>query len=501
MSSPSPISARQRLLVTALLIAALSPLTAEAEKAPQPDPAPAAAPAPLAGFWEASIALPNDQALEVSFFIEQDAAGAWSGTISIPAQMVEGMALASVTVSGDALAWVMPLPGVPEAAWPRAAFTLSADREAATGTFTQGLAKLAITATASDPVKLRPQTPQPPFPYTSREVSFTSAADPKQPVKLTGTLTIPAGDGPHPAALLITGSGQQDRDETIFGHKPFWVIADHLSRHGVAVLRVDDRGTGASEAGDLRNATTLTFAADADAALDFLKAQAGVDPKRVGTVGHSEGGLISVVVAARRPDIAFSVLLAASTLPGLDILLRQNADIARAAGANEAQVAAIVDAQRAVLQAAIDGKDDAALLPLVAALLVAQTAYTATPLTLEQATAAAQPHLAPLRSPWMRTFLTLDARDHLPKIQTPILALNGTLDLQVAHDPNLGAIRDAAAASGNAAITTAALPDLNHLFQTAKTGQVSEYATIRETFAPAALKRLSDWIPAQPPLP
>jgi uncharacterized protein len=483
-----------------------TPRVAEAKKKmPVVEPAVEPVKAAPPSFWEASMTLPQDQKLEFNFFIDQDPSGAWVGTISIPAQLVDGMPLADVSLSGDTLTWAMPLPKVPAAAWPKASLTLTPDRAKATGTFTQSGMSFPLTAAASDPLKLRPQTPQPPFPYTSREVSIPNLSDPKAPITLTGTLTVPPGKGPHPAVLLITGSGQQDRDESIFGHKPFWVLADHLSRHGVAVLRVDDRGKGGSTMGDLANATTLTFATDADAALDFLKTQPDIDAARLGTIGHSEGGLISILLAARREDIAFSVLLAASALPGFDILLRQNADTFRAQGASEEAVQAVVDAQRVSLQSVIDHKDEATQLAALTAVIRAQSAASIPAPPTQPSDAdfaeAAKLHLKALQSPWIYTFLTLDPRAHLPKIKTPVLALNGTLDTQVAHEPNLAAIRDGLAAAHNTHLTTHALPNLNHLFQTATTGHLSEYATIRETFSPAALTLISDWLAAQAKLP
>lgn len=452
------------------------------------------------GFWEAEVTLPKDQKLAFSFVLTQDAGGQWTGQISIPAQMVEGMALSNISLVGSTLRWSMPLPGAPETAWPRVELDVSADQKTAKGSFTQGMMAFTLTAKASDIKVWRPQTPAAPFPYTSREVTFENAADPADKIKITGTLTIPAGAGPHPVALLVTGSGAQDRDETVFGHKPFWVIADHLSRNGIAVLRVDDRGVGGTSPGDPAKATTTTFATDAAAGLDFLKTQPEIDPKRIGVIGHSEGGTIAILLAAQRTDLAFAVLLAGSALPGFDILLQQNADIARAQGVPEDNIKAIVEAQRASFTAIRDNADISVRRAALREVLKQQFLAAGPDAAPNDAEldAAVEAHAAGLESPWMKTFLVLDPRESLSKITTtPVLALNGTLDTQVAHEQNLAAIREGLTKAGNPSFETHALPKLNHLFQTATTGHLSEYSTIRETFAPAALDLMTAWISAR----
>ncbi|MCC6525958.1 MAG: alpha/beta fold hydrolase [Polyangiaceae bacterium] len=337
----------------------------------------------------------------------------------------------------------------------------------------------------------RPQTPKPPFPYAARDVAYPNPADGST---LAGTLTVPEGAGPHPAVLLVTGSGAQDRDETIFGHKPFWVLADHLGRHGVAVLRVDDRGIGKTT-GDPTHATIETHATDVEAGLAFLKTQPDVDPKRLGLVGHSEGGIIAAVVAARSKDVAFVVSLAGTGLSGAEINPLQVEAILRAKGGmSEDGIRAIVAAQRAIMKLLATDASDAALDAAVNAAFAAAEQYAPGALGAKGTPAGRAAEVASLRSDWFRSFVKLDPASHWSRVTVPVLALVGDRDTQVPADPNLGAIAAALAKAGNHDAETEKLPGLNHLFQRAQTGLVDEYATLEETFAPAALERVTSFV-------
>jgi uncharacterized protein len=338
----------------------------------------------------------------------------------------------------------------------------------------------------------RPQTPQPPFPYESLDVEVENSAD---DVLLSGTLTIPHGTGPFPAAILVSGSGPQDRDEAIVGHRPFLVLADHLSRNGIAVLRYDDRGVGKST-GEFKLATTADFAADATAAFEFLKQRSQIDADAIGVIGHSEGGLVAPMVAAERPDVAFIVLLAGPGVNGEKILLSQGELILRSAGVNgQTEIRAQRILQTAMIDAVLRSKpgDDAAtlqqrVLKKLAASLPAESMED------EQVPKAVQAGIATLNTAWFKYFLQHEPGPVLRKVKCPVLALTGEKDVQVDPKLNLPAIRTALKAGGNSDFELLELTSLNHLFQTCRTGAVSEYSTIEETMAPAVLEQVAAWI-------
>jgi pimeloyl-ACP methyl ester carboxylesterase len=317
-------------------------------------------------------------------------------------------------------------------------------------------------------------------------------------VMLAGTLTTPPGAGPFPAAVLISGSGPNDRDETIFGHKPFLLLADTLTRRGVAVLRYDKRGIGHST-GHYAQATSADFAADAAAAVRYLRAQKIVDPKRIGLIGHSEGGLIAPLVASEHPtDIAFVVLLAAPGMTGEKILLAQAALIGKAEGATPAQMAQEHALQQAIFTVVkrepnpilAQAQVRAAVLKAVAALSPASKAKIADPAAYAQLESRQV-------SPWLRFFLTYDPAPALEKTRCPVLALDGSKDLQVPPAEDLALTSEALKSGGNTNVTVQELPNLNHLFQTCDTGSPSEYAKISETMAPSALAIIGDWVAGQ----
>ncbi|NJD20351.1 MAG: alpha/beta hydrolase, partial [Gemmatimonadetes bacterium] len=338
----------------------------------------------------------------------------------------------------------------------------------------------------------RPQHPKPPFPYRAEEV----AIPPGTPgVTLAGPLPLPQGTGPFPAVVLVSGSGPQDRDESLMGHKPFLVLADHLTRKGIAVLRYDDRGVGKST-GSFSTATSEDFAADALAAVAFLKARGDVGA--VGIAGHSEGGLIGPLAASRSADVAFLVMLAGPGLPGEEILYLQGDLIARAGGASEAQTAANRRIQEAMFGVVRTQPDStAAVTEMQHALqetLASLPADIRRAMEAELTPAALDAQIRQVNSRWFRFFLTYDPRPTLAKVRVPVLALNGALDLQVPAEANLREVEAALKRGGNADVTARLLPGLNHLFQTARTGSPSEYADITETMSPAALEAVSSWI-------
>jgi hypothetical protein len=337
----------------------------------------------------------------------------------------------------------------------------------------------------------RPQEPKPPFPYLIEDVKFTNE---KAGISLAGTLTIPQGEGPFPAVILITGSGAQNRNEELLGHKPFWVIADHLSRNGIAVLRYDDRGVGQSQ-GTPVNVTSGDFADDAEAALLYLRSRKEIRSGSVGFAGHSEGGLIASIVASKSSETAFAISLAGPGVPGDQIMNRQNMDISLLSGANEADVKKSISTNKklfSVLKKETDNKK--AEVKIAEVYKKALAKENKSPDEIDKALKQLNASLNPVSYDWFRYFILTDPAVYWKKVKCPVLALNGEKDLQVAADVNLPAIEKALKSGGNLKIKTMKFPELNHLFQHCKTGLPAEYGEIEETFAPEVLKIMSDWI-------
>ena len=411
-----------------------------------------------------------------------------TATIDVPEQNAVGMAVTKTTVIDTAVVFAIDSVG--------ATFTgkRSADGKTIVGTFTQAGQNLPLTLTRNDSpaILARPQLPKPPFPYHTEDVSYLN---PKTAgVTLAGTLSLPQGTGPFPVVLFITGSGPQDRDETVFGHKPFAVIADYLARRGIASLRVDDRGV-AKSTGDSSHCTSADFADDTRAGIAYLKTRKEIDPKQLGLIGHSEGGLIAPMVAANNPDVAFIVLLAGTGVTGDAIIVEQRAAIDKATGVTPV-VAAQNKAILAKLLAVVKNTTDST--QVGTALQSAVDTEVAKLSAKEQQTIKAQlvPIVAMFASPWIGYFVRCDPAPVLQSLSCPVLALNGSLDLQVLPKQNLPPIEAALKKANNKDVTIRELPNLNHLFQHTKTGSPMEYATNTETFAPEALAILGDWIAA-----
>jgi pimeloyl-ACP methyl ester carboxylesterase len=362
------------------------------------------------------------------------------------------------------------------------------------GQFKQAGASFSLTLNrVSKPQTLnRPQEPKPPFPYDEEEVSYENKRD---GVKLAGTLTLPRGKASSPAVILITGSGPQNRNEELLGHKPFLVLADFLTRQGVAVLRVDDRGVGGST-GSVPDSTGENFAADVLAGIEFLKGRKGINPKQIGLIGHSEGGLVAPLVASQSNDVAFIVLLAGPGLPGEEILYLQGALILKANGATAEALARQRAGQEMMFSILKQEKDNTVAEKKMREGFDKQMAG-ANEAEKTQANQSFEAQIKMVLSPWFRYFLTYDPRPTLARVKCPVLALNGANDLQVPAPENLREIDAALKAAGNKDVTVMRLSKLNHLFQTSETGSLSEYVKIEETFAPVALKTIGDWILAR----
>ena len=369
--------------------------------------------------------------------------------------------------------------------------TLSKNGTELTGQWTQGGVLPLDFKRGTDASQLalnRPQTPKKPYPYAEEEVSYENKQD---HVKLAATLTLPPGRGPFPAVVLITGSGAQDRNESLLSHQPFLVLADYLTRRGIAVLRADDRGVGGTGKGG-PNDTTENYAADALAGVEFLKTRKEINAKQIGLVGHSEGGMAAPMAAVKSPDVAFIVLMAGPGIPGDKLLAKQISLIASAECAKEVENS-LAEGQN-LMTTVLHEKDDAVARQKLND--AAAKRGEAVKKKIDSQLARADAQNAVWATPWFRYFLSYDPRPTLLKVRVPVLAINGEKDLQVPAQEDLEAIDQALKAAGNKDYKIVLLPNLNHLFQTTKTGAPSEYAEIEETIAPVALQTIGDWIVA-----
>ena len=429
--------------------------------------------------------------LRIVFNIKQEGT-AYSATMDSPDQGAKGIPVSSVSLHGDSLHL--------EVAVANGSFggKLTSDTTIE-GTWNQGPANLPLTLTkttkAIEPRK-RPQTPKSPFAYRSEEVEYDHSG---KSVHLAGTFTYPSTGNHFPVAILISGSGQQDRDETIFEHKPFAVIADYLTNKGYAVLRVDDRGTGKST-GVVQHATSEDFAKDVEAGIAYLKKRPEVDTNRIGLIGHSEGGHIASMLAGRRKDIAFIVLLASPGVKGLDLLAEQNVAVLTSSGVSAKAAESYKSLFTQVADAAITNNADVANQKAFQAY---DNWKTTTPqqyrdeLGIKDDNAAKEMLHAQIEgfsSPWMKYFLQGDASQFLRKTSAAVLALNGEKDIQVLPHQNLPGIIKALEQSKSKVYFTKVMPGLNHLFQKCSKCTVQEYQELEETFSPDALAEIGNWL-------
>lgn len=453
-----------------------------------------AAPLDLTGIWQGVLKVGGIE-LRLVIKVSKTAGDQYTATLDSPDQGAKDIPASLVSfINGDVKIEVKVILG---------AFTgKMSDDNTITGEWKQGGAALPLIMkrVAKEPeAPRRPQEPQKPYPYRDEEVSYDNV---KAGIKLAGTLTLPNSAGPFPAAILISGSGPQDRNEALLGHKPFLVLADYLTRQGIAVLRFDDRGAGKST-GEFAKATSADFATDVLAGVEYLKTRKEINPKQIGLIGHSEGGLIAPMVAAQSSEVAFIILMAGPGITGEEILYFQGALIARANGAMETAIAKNLALQKKMFAVLKAEKDDAAaerkLQPLWAQALAAMTDDEKKALEVTGASPDSlfKIQAKQLLSPWFRYFLFYNPQSTLQKVKCPVLAINGEKDLQIPPKENLAAIEKALKAGGNKNFTAKELPGLNHLFQTAQTGAPAEYAKIEETISPAALQTMGDWILAQ----
>ncbi|HEX8530491.1 MAG TPA: alpha/beta fold hydrolase [Cytophagales bacterium] len=443
------------------------------------------------GSWAGQLQLPG-AALRLVLHVKAAAAGAYTATLDSPDQGARGIPATRVIWKNDSLLLEVGSIGGAYAG------KLDADSLVLRGQWRQGGQGLPLNLRKTDAAALAPkrdQNPKKPYPYREEEVSYASTA---AGVTLAGTLTLPEGKGPFPAVLLITGTGPQNRDEELMGHQPFLVLADYLTRRGIAVLRVDDRGVGKST-GDFGAATSRDFADDALAGVNFLKSRKDIRPRQIGLVGHSEGGLIAPLVSTRSKDIAFMVLMAGPGVAGEAIIQRQTELIMKANGMAPEGIQSSLDLQARLFEILRQEPDAArAEAKMTAAVQQATAAMTDAQKQASGLSGEGPRMLAKrLNTPWFRFFLSYDPKPTLRQVKVPVLAVNGEKDLQVTPRENLAAIAAALKEGGNRQVQTQELPGLNHLFQTAQTGSPAEYAQIEETIAPAALQPVGDWIAGQ----
>lgn len=450
----------------------------------------------FSGTWNGTLKVAGD--LRLVLHVTQLQNGLYAGTVDSPDQNVSGIKCDKVEVNtnieGNATL----------------NFTITKIKVSYTGkllndsilsgTFTQGVDvpldfhRSDIPFTAKNII--RPQTPKPPFPYKNEEVIYNADS-----LQYGGTITIPQGNGPFPAILLITGSGAQDRDETIFNHKPFAVIADVLTRDGFVVLRVDDRGVDSST-GNFVTSTTEDFAKDVNASLDYLKRRPEVNDKKIGLLGHSEGAMIAPMVASQRKDVKFIVLMAAPGVKIIDLMTEQNAAVLRSTGVELNVVENFKPVYRQIVTAIINAPDSATARQNTIQIL--NDWYTKTDtatlhaLGFNSAIAKeqyAKAMTAVYSSAWFKYFMQFDPQPYLSDLKkVKVLALNGSRDIQVVSQQNLPAVTAALKQGRTKNFETKELPGLNHLFQTCNKCTVAEYGELQETIAPVALQTITDWL-------
>ena len=429
--------------------------------------------AQIEGYWKGEIDL-GVQKLETAFDIKSIENG-YSATFDVPAQGAYDMPVDEVSFQNGQLQLKMNAMD--------ASYSGTLKDSSIEGNFTQrgmtfplNLAK----AEKKEQKKARPQDPQPPFDYHIEEVTFVNE---KEGNTLVGTLTIPKGEGPFPAMVLVSGSGQQDRDEELMNHRPFWVIADYCALHGIAVLRYDDRGIGGSE-GEVKNATSMDFSYDAEAAFDYLRNRKEIDATKVGILGHSEGGIINFMVSARRPEVAFLVSLAGPSVNGIEVLKEQQAAILRASGMSEEMVQFSGNANAQMFDI-IEASNNRVEADSLLRQLLKGWGYN------EELT---EQTVGQMVSPWMYYFLKYDPTEAIIKTNCPALLLNGSKDLQVIASQNLPAYEKIIADNGKTNLILHELPDLNHLFQHCETGSPNEYFEIEETISPEVLEMIVGFV-------
>ncbi len=438
----------------------------------------------ITGQWNGVLNVMGTQ-LRLVFHIEQTDSG-YTATFDSPDQEAEGISFSTVTYDEPELKL--------EAVNIGATYMGKVSPDSINGTWNQGGQAFPLSLFKNEVEKTeyhRPQEPSMPYPYHEEEVLIQNKKD---ELTLAGTLTIPNTNGIFPAVILISGSGPQNRNQDIFGHKPFLVIADHLTRHGIAVLRYDDRGT-AESTGSFNTATTADFTTDVLSAVEFLKTIDEIDTNNIGLIGHSEGAIIAPLAVNQSEDIAFMVLLAGTGIPGKEILLIQSQTLRELRSFKIQDEKTYQRFNEKVVEIAASEKETdekrkeliqyyKSVEPILQEMLPERT---------EINTFINQQVNASL-SPWAQFFYTYNPSDELEKVTIPVLSLNGSKDVQVDAKINQSAIKEALEKARNKDFKIIEMEGLNHMFQESETGSISEYSTIEQTFSPLALNEITRWI-------
>ncbi|MFK8012783.1 MAG: alpha/beta hydrolase family protein [Marinicellaceae bacterium] len=444
----------------------------------------------VTGDWHGKLEVMGTQ-LRLSFHVSQSD-GVYTSTMDSPDQGAMGIATTSTTFEKGILVIVMESIG--------AQYEGELSNDELTGTFSQrGMnfpLKLSKHEVAKPEKVIRPQDPIKPYKYISEDITFVNKS--ADSIKLAGTLTLPHDIKNPPVAVLISGSGPQNRDEELgpFNHRPFLVLSDHLTKKGIAVLRFDDRGVAESE-GDHTTATSADFATDVSAALDYLKTRDDINHSKIGLIGHSEGGFIAPMVVSQRNDIAFIVMLAGTGVDGAKILLTQGRRAAELEGASLEKLDFNEKVSHDIFDLVKLETNTEALKLQLSEYLDNLIKTSPKELTKDFTDDVIKSQINTLSSEWFQYFIRTDPAQFLSQVKIPVLAINGEKDFQVLPDLNLQAIDKILKKAGNKDYTTQRLAGMNHLFQVAETGAISEYGTIEETFSPIALKVVSDWINAR----
>lgn len=439
----------------------------------------------LAGSWLGTLKISSTE-LRIVFNVTSNNDGSLKATLDSPDQGAYDIPVESVIFNDPNVRFNIPsIAGFYEGVF---------EQDSINGTWNQAGSSFPLVLKKTEEIKPpnRPQEPKAPYPYNEEEVFYENK---EAGLTLAGTFTYPKDEDSFPAVILISGSGPQNRNEELLGHKPFLVLADHLTRNGIAVLRFDDRGVGKST-GDFSLATTEDFVTDVLAGVEYLKTRKEVNKNSIGLIGHSEGGLVAPLTAAQSNNVSFIVLMASPGIPGKDILSMQTELILRANGTDESIIKRELKILDEFLSVVLTENDDSTAATQLRN--VFDENYIS--LTEEEKNQIGDPEAyfnsqsRVLLSPWFRFFLAYDPYPSLVKVNVPVLAIVGEKDLQVPPKENLEMIENALKDGGNKNFRLMELPGLNHLFQSAETGSPNEYAKIEETISPDALSIISDWI-------
>ena len=441
----------------------------------------------ITGQWNGILKVQGTQ-LRVVFNINKAESG-YTSTMDSPDQGAKGIPVTSTNFENSTLKLTVSNLGVEYQGTLESDNVIVGNFKQAGMSFPLNLSK----GTIETEKLVRPQEPKKPYPYYDEEVTFENA---KAGIKLAGTLTLPKKEGLFPVVILISGSGPQNRNEELMGHKPFLVLSDFLTRNGIAVLRFDDRGTAAST-GDFKTATSADFASDVEAGVAYLQTRKEIDKKKIGLMGHSEGGIIAPMVASNSKDISFIVLLAGTGIPGDRLLLLQEELIFKASGMSDNKLQIIKRINSLVFELVKKSNSVDQLTADLTKLLNQEVRnYPDRPGNISEDDFV-KAQVNEVVNPWMVNFIKFDPAIALTKVKCPVLAINGEKDLQVPPKENLEAIKSALSKGGNTKVTIIELPGLNHLFQECKTGLPAEYSTIEQTFSPTALDEILKWIQIQ----